>query len=138
MSRKPEVKPGGKDPVLTARVSMRAALPRASAGLCPFPLALEESREWEEGNSVLCLMSLRSGEMEGTETPEESERITWKSLLPDGSRYQRVEGARESHTKPGWRLEKGKLRRKKRRALSRVGRGWKASEAELWPYVDKP
>lgn len=82
-------------------------------------------------------MSLRSGEMGGTETPAESERIPWKILLPDGSRYRRVEGARAIHTKPGRRLEKGKLQRKKRKALSRAGRGWKASEAELWPDVVK-
>lgn len=82
-------------------------------------------------------MFLRSGEMGGTETPAESERITCKILLQDGSRYRRVEGARAIHTKPGWRLEKGKLLRKKRKALSPVGRGWKASEAELCPYVVK-
>lgn len=48
-----------------------------------WPLSFPVGRERGEGNSVLCLTSLRSGEMGGTETPAESERITWKVLLPD-------------------------------------------------------
>lgn len=95
MSRKPET--NQEESLLPTRTSVLAVRPVASAGVGPFPLEPEASRAWKEENTILYLISPKPGEMEGTETSAESERVTWK-ILTEEKRHWVVEGAPAIHT----------------------------------------